>query len=113
MEDFLRSLGFEDITKEKPITFIDKFPVTFGNPYSITSRWRRKLNGIITEVLIGKERNQIHIIGKSFLGDCYSSFCIQTYICFYQEELEKYFFSNEKKVSELFKRCREVVHITI
>ena len=108
MEDFMKFLGFKDITEEKPINYIERLPVTFENVYAVTSRWIRKQNGILTEILIGKEHYQIHIIGKSYMGDCYNSFSIQPNFRFYRKELEEYIYRNEQKVLEAFKRQHEV-----
>ena len=108
MEDFMKFLAFKDITKEKPITFTERMPVTFGNIYAVTSRWIRKQNGIYTEILIGKEHYQIHIIGKSYIGDCFSTFSIQPNYRFYRQELEEYIYKNEQKVFEIFTRYHKV-----
>lgn len=73
----LESLGFEDITKEHPIHFIEQLPVTFENIYSLQKRLIRNHNDITTSILIGKEYNQIHVIGESYYKGCSRRFFLQ------------------------------------
>jgi hypothetical protein len=58
--DFLIIDGFEDVTDIKPIKLTEYIP-KFTEDYELKSRWEKQENGLITEVLIGKEFNKVNI----------------------------------------------------
>lgn len=114
MEELLSSLGFKEITKDSPIHFIEKLPVTFGNLYDIDRRFERIYDDMRTEIMFGigdKRASQIDIIGNSYYKGMWSRFCIQTHKNYYKDKLIFYISANEKKLREMYQKY--LSHITM
>ena len=100
----LFSLGFENITKELPIHFIESLPYSFNDIYHVHSRWVRKSkDNVISEVLIGLNsfnRIFIDIIILSAYDECQSKAYEHIYCmnCEWENFLKKFISLNEQCV---------------
>ena len=79
----LSSLGFENITEERPISFIDSLPYSFTDIFDVHSRWiRESQDNIFSEVLVGLRLFNgrfIDIIISSVYNGCKSKACEHIY----------------------------------
>lgn len=88
MIDF-KSLGYEDITKEDPIHFIECFGETFGTTYPYKQRFRKKENGIITILKVGTHYNTTDISGICCHSKGWQKFEVHTLSKYAKEEFDK------------------------
>ena len=88
MIDF-KSLGYEDITKENPIHFIECFGETFGTIYPYEQRFRKEENGIITILKIGTHHNTTDIAGICYHSKGWHKFEVHTLSKYANEEFDK------------------------
>lgn len=98
MEKILIDLGFKDITKEVPITFVECLPIGFENVYPINKRYKRVKGELTTFILIGKEHNFIMGYGDSYYRNNWSRF----YLAIPEKHFKEHFLSllntNENKI---------------
>lgn len=73
MIDF-KNLGFKDITKDKPIRFIECFGVSFDDIYPYNKRFYKQEGNITIELKVGNWHNAFFISG----------------ICYYSKGWEKF-----------------------
>ena len=88
MIDF-KSLGYEDITKENPIHFIECFGETFVTIYPYEQRFRKEENGIITLLNVGTHRNATDISGICYHSKGWQKFEVHTLSKNAKEEFDK------------------------
>ncbi len=102
----LSSLGFKNITEERPIRLIDALPYSFNDIFDVHSRWIRKSqDNIFSEVLVGLTFNGrfIDIIVLSVCGECKSRASEHIYCMNFEWEgfLKKFISLNEQCVIRL------------
>ena len=96
----LTSLGFIDVTHDKPIKFIDCFDCGFDNMYDFNVRLKRLKDDVLSEVLIGfpaimSTRNIINVKVNSFYKNCQSTAFYCIHIDFYKKEIPLIIENNE------------------
>ena len=100
----LSSLGFENITEERPIRFIESLPYSFNDIHHVNNRWVRKSqDNVFSEVLIGLNsfnRIFIDVIVLSTYGECKSKVSEHIYCmtCEWENFLKKFISLNEQCV---------------
>lgn len=99
----LSSLGFKNITEERPVRFIDCLPYSFSDIFDVHSRWIRKSqDNIFSEILVGLSFNGrfIDIIVSSVCGECKSRAFEHIYCMNFEWEgfLKKFISLNEQYV---------------
>ncbi len=104
----LVSLGFIDITNDKPIKFIECFDCGFNNVYDFNVRLKRFKDGVLSEVLIGfpavsYARNIINVKVNSFYNNCQSTALYCRHIDFYKKEIPRIIENNETYLTRNFK----------
>jgi hypothetical protein len=86
MIDF-KSLGYEDITKDKPIQFLECFDEFFNYSYPYTKRFYKQEGNITIELKV---------------GNCHSTYFIAG-ICYHPKGWEKFEVGGpEKHINEMF-----------
>lgn len=109
----LSSLGFENITEERPIRFIESLPYSFNDIYHVHSRWIKKSqDNVFSEVLIGLNsftRTFIDIIVLSACGECKSKAFEHIYCmtCEWDGFVKKFISLNEQCVVRNALEARE------
>ena len=88
MIDF-KSLGYEDITKEHPIRFIECFGETFGTIYSYKQRFCKEDNGINIILKVGIHYNTTDIAGICYYSKGWHKFEVHTLSKYAKEEFDK------------------------
>ena len=103
----LSSLGFKNITEERPIRFIDSLPYSFSDIFDVHSRWIRKSqDNIFSEVLVGLnsfDGRVIDIIISSLCGECKSQASEHIYYANseWEDFLKKFISLNEQCVTRI------------
>lgn len=75
MYNFLKNMGFIDITDKSPIKFNET--LIWANAYKFDKRFIKSVNEMVTMIIIGNESDFINIYVKTCLGDKYSE-CYKT-----------------------------------
>ena len=114
----LSSLGFKNITEERPIRFIDSLPYSFVDIFDVHSRWIRKSrDNIFSEVLVGLNsfnHRFIDIIISSVCGGCKSQASEHIYCMNFEWDgfLKKFISLNEQCVNRLALEAPEGMYKT-
>lgn len=113
----LSSLGFKNITEERPIRLIDCLPYSFDDIFDVHSRWIRKSqDNVFSEVLVGLRLNGrfIDIIISSVCGECKSRASEHIYCMNVEWEgfLKKFISLNEQCVIRLALEAPEDMYKT-
>ena len=101
MDEYLKNLGFVDITKEYPIKFIECLPISFEIIYPVSKRFKRVNQGITTFILIGNEHNFVSGYIDSYYKNSWSRFYLTTTEKYVKEYLLSGINANERKVLNL------------
>ena len=103
----LSSLGFKNITEERPIRFIDSLPYSFSDIFDVHSRWIRKSqDNIFSEVLVGLNSFNVRVIDiiiSSLCGECKSQASEHIYCTNseWEDFLKKFISLNEQCVTRI------------
>lgn len=100
MYNFLKNMGFIDITDKSPIKFNET--VIGADAYKFDRKFTKSVNEMVTMIIIGNESDFINIYVKTCLDDKYSE-CYKTNIPIkYSEVIIKDMIqSNENQVENL------------
>ena len=102
LNEFLKELGFEDITKEYPIAFSETI-IGPDNIYPVNKRFRKQTDDIITTLLIGEDRIRTFVIGMQRFAykPCYCKFQCEVIKDYAKQTIIYYLQASERKLNDL------------